>query len=201
MVKAILFDFDGVLTLDETGSQSICNYISQITGIDKNLFQNEYKKYNDDLLIGKLQHEDIWQSICNSVGMQIKIDILYDSFINTPINSEMLAIVQKAKDIGLKTAMVTDNKADRIKSIVAYHHWSSLFDIIAVSAEIGSGKDHEEIFYSVFETLAVNPDECVFIDNKKENLIIPSNLGVKTIFFDHSKNDINKLKKELADII
>lgn len=33
MIKAILFDFDGVLTTDKTGSQSILNALSDLTGI------------------------------------------------------------------------------------------------------------------------------------------------------------------------
>ncbi|NOW90048.1 beta-phosphoglucomutase-like phosphatase (HAD superfamily) [Clostridium beijerinckii] len=34
MIKAILFDFDGVLTTDATGSLWICNYICKKTGLD-----------------------------------------------------------------------------------------------------------------------------------------------------------------------
>lgn len=44
MIKAVLFDFDGVLTTDATGSQSICNYICKETGVDSELFKREYKK-------------------------------------------------------------------------------------------------------------------------------------------------------------
>ena len=32
MIKAVLFDFDGVLTTDATGSQSIMNYIGSNRG-------------------------------------------------------------------------------------------------------------------------------------------------------------------------
>lgn len=39
MIKAILFDFDGVLTTDRTGSLSICNYICKKTGIDLELLK------------------------------------------------------------------------------------------------------------------------------------------------------------------
>ncbi|NOW05387.1 hypothetical protein [Clostridium beijerinckii] len=34
MIKAILFDFDGVLTADATGSLSICKYICKKTGLN-----------------------------------------------------------------------------------------------------------------------------------------------------------------------
>ena len=200
MIKAVLFDFDGVLTLDESGSLSTCKYISSATGITMDVFWNEYKKYNFDLLKGTLKHEEIWDKICEGMGQDISIDVLYDSFINTPINFEMLKVVQELKEKNFKIGMVTDNKADRIEKIVYYHQWHDIFDSIAVSAEIGSSKKEEKIFLSIFERLSVNPEECVFIDNSKENLIVPQNLGVKTIFFDDKKNDVYGLRKELYDL-
>ena len=200
MTKAILFDFDGVLTLDETGSQSICKYISRITKIDRAIFEKEYRKYNADLLTGKLKHEDVWGKICSAIGQDIDIKILYDSFINTPINLGMLELVQKLKDNDYKIAMVTDNKSDRIHSIVDYHEWDNLLDGIVVSAEVGSGKDQEDIFHKTFQILRVKPEECVFIDNKKENLVIPNNLGVIALFFDYEKNDVMKLANRLIEI-
>ena len=42
MIKSILFDFDGVLTTDATGSLSICNYICNKTGLDIEIFEKEY---------------------------------------------------------------------------------------------------------------------------------------------------------------
>ena len=195
--KAVLFDFDGVLTLDETGSQSICNYVCAAAGIDKDTFRNEYKKYNVELLTGRIKHENVWEKICGAAGSQIEIKILYDSFINTPINSEMLGLAQALKKKRYKIGMVTDNKADRIRSIIDYHRWHGLFDGVAISAEVGSEKNQEHIFLKIFQTLAVEPEACIFIDNNENNLVVPRNLGVTTIFFDYWKNDVAGLKKEL----
>ena len=46
MIKAILFDFDGVITIDKTGSKPICNYISSVMNIDLQLFTKEYRKFH-----------------------------------------------------------------------------------------------------------------------------------------------------------
>lgn len=200
MIKAVLFDFDGVLTLDGSGSESTCKYICAATGIDRNIFENEYRKYNVGLLTGKLKHEEVWGKICTAIGRDIHIEILYDSFINTPINFEMLKLVRQLKDKKFKIGMVTDNKADRIKSIIEYHRWEDIFDGIAVSAEVGSGKNQENIFHKIFQTLNLNPDECIFIDNNRDNLVIPNVLGLSTIFFDHNTNDIIGLKNKLAEL-
>jgi len=199
MIKAVLFDFDGVLTLDETGTESICKYISSVTGIDRSIFEKEYRKHNEELLLGELEHEEMWTELCEEIAQDIDIKILYDSFINTPINFEMFELVYALKHNKIKIGMVTDNKADRIKTIVDHHQWIDIFDGIAISAEVGSGKSEINIFNEIFQMLDVNPNECIFIDNSEANLIVPKRLKVTTLFFDHKKNDIVTLRKELLE--
>ncbi|MDP4146671.1 MAG: HAD hydrolase-like protein [Bacillota bacterium] len=197
MLKAILFDFDGVLTLDATGSQTICNYICKETGIDKQLFTKEYKKYNTDLLYGKLKHEDIWGEVCAAINTDISIEVLRASFINTPINEDMLNLIKELKSRAYKTAMVTDNKKDRIDKVVEYYNLDTVFDAVTVSAEVGSGKDKEAIFIKTMERLNVSANECVFIDNQKGNLIVPKQMGMEVIFYDHEEKDVGKLINQL----
>lgn len=200
MIRAILFDFDGVLTTDATGSRSICNYICKKTGLDIEIFKKEYYKYNDDLLYGKINHEDIWGKLCKELNFKIDINILYESFINTPIDVKMTAFIDKLKQQNYKIGMVTDNKKDRIDDIVKYYDWNKIFDAITVSAEIGSGKDCNEIFLKTMECLKVNADECVFIDNQEKNLIIPKSMGMNVIYFDHQKRNYEKLIQEFKKL-
>ena len=44
MIKCILFDFDGVLTIDKTGSASITNYLAQETKISLDIIKECYYK-------------------------------------------------------------------------------------------------------------------------------------------------------------
>jgi len=196
-IKAILFDFDGVMTIDKTGTQSICNYISKNYCIDKDAFEKEYRKYNNDLLYGITTHEKIWNKICQNLNENIPISILYDSFEHTPINNEMQNFVEIIKRQNLKTVLITDNKVDRINIIKEKYKLNKIFDIIIVSAEIGFGKDKKEIFQIVLNKINVKSDECIFIDNQEKNLIVPKNMGINTIFFDDEKRDIQKLKEEI----
>ena len=196
MIKAVLFDYDGVLTLDKSGSYSICKYISQNADVDYELFSTEYKKYNDDLLIGKVTHEQIWNQLCKNVNKNISIKYLFDSYKNTPMNLKMIDLVKRIKKNN-KTGLITDNKKDRIDAAKIDYKLEQLFDIIFVSAEIGSQKTKELIFNKTATQLGVHYDECVFIDNQESNLVIPNKMGMKTIFYNHKENNIKRLVIEL----
>ena len=155
MIKAILFDFDGVITIDRTGSKTICNYISSVMNIDFQLFTKEYRKYNDQLLIGTINHKDVWPRLCDSVGVNIPYQVLIESFRNTKVDNRVIELIKSLKIHGYKTGMVTDNKKDRIDEIVKWNNWYDIFDYVSVSADIGSGKNTKEIVitsYSIHYT-------------------------------------------------
>ena len=198
-IKAIFFDFDGVMTLDKTGSDSICNYISREANIDKNIFEKEYRKFNKDLLVGKTTHLIIWEQLCKNIDTIIPISVLYDSFINTPTDKLMYELILKIKQFKLLTGLITDNKADRMEKICDYYGYKKIFDIIAVSGELGYGKESEKIFLKVLSDLKIKAEETIFIDNTEKNLLIPQKLGIKVIHFNDSERSMEKLKEEIIN--
>ncbi len=200
MIKAILFDFDGVLTIDKTGSTTITNYISQKTGILLDLVKSCYYKYNKRLLYGEIAHEDMWEDFCNDIGQPIDYQVLTDSFIYTALDKTMIDYIKELKETYL-IGMITDNKCDRIHTILTHNELKNYFDVVAISAEHHSGKDNLSIFQYVLNQLNVSPEECVFIDNTAKNLIIPEQMGMHTILFDDEKRDFEAFSEELKYIL
>jgi len=191
-IKAILFDFDGVLTTDKTGSLTTTRYLSQRTGIELSHVQSVFRRFNDDLTLGKTTHEQIWGRICAELGQTLSMVLLTEAFESTRFNSRMLALARALRS-RYAVGIVTDNKKDRIDHLKMVHDLSSLFDPIAVSAEMGVGKDNPAIFLHVMQTLGVDARECIFIDNSRKNLVAPKALGIKTIHFDEEEQDFDAL--------
>jgi len=200
MIKAVLFDFDGVLTVDKTGSSTITNYISNACDIPLEKVKAGYYKFNKQLLLGEATHQEIWQDFCKELGQDIAYEILIDSFRYTRLDDRMIALVQELKSRYF-VGMITDNKSDRINTILAYRGLTQYFDVVAVSADLHSGKDGRGIFEYVLNALNVNASECVFIDNTEKNLVVPKQMGMATIFYNDEARDFDSFLNELNRII
>jgi len=196
MIKAVLFDFDGVLTIDKTGSTSITKFISDSCGIPLENVKSCYYKFNKQLLLGEITHQEIWQDFCKALGQDIDYSILIDSFRATRLDKKMIALVQELKKRYL-IGMITDNKCDRIRTILEHRSLNQYFDVVAVSACLHSGKDSHSIFEYALNTLNVSASECVFIDNTEKNLVIPKQMGMSTILYNDDNRDYDLFVKDL----
>lgn len=199
-MQAILFDFDGVLTIDKYGSDSILRYLSENTPVPIDTLKREYYKINRGLLNGEYTHKDIWSDYCKNVGYDIDFQILIDSFINTPLDWNMISFVRELKT-KYKIGMITDNKVDRITEILNFHKLTDLFDVVTISAECKCGKNDRKIFDITLESLSVEPSDCMFIDNSEKNLVVPQEIGIHTILFDDKNRNIWQLKEQLRKLL
>ena len=198
MIKAIFFDFDGVLTRDKTGSLTTTRYISEATGIDAARVKAAFARFNDDLTRGRCTHAGIWPDICRELRADVDIAVLEEAFASTPLNDEMFALATRLRP-NLVVGVITDNKQDRMDCIERLHRISSAFHPVVVSAAVGSTKGDCAIFEHALELTRVGASECIFIDNDARNLSIPHKMGIVGIHFDDVANDVPRLIDQLRE--
>lgn len=200
MIKAVFFDFDGVLTLDGTGSLTTCTNIQKhIPDVSFDHILQCYRAHHPALLLGQTTHAAIWKEFCACVGKDSDISILDEAFRNVPMNEEMMDVCRKLQ--GKYTlGIITDNSKERLDVLRRDLKLADLFSIIVVSGETGLRKKGEETFMQTLALAKCDADECVFIDNSADNLIAPKKLGWHTIFHDDTKNDMQLLKSELQKL-
>ena len=189
MIRAVLFDFDGVLTIDPSGSSTTIAHLARSTGLDEARLWNAFAPFNDDLLLGRTTHVAVWPAICARLGRELDIAQLDAAFDATPMDGVMLDLAARLRR-DHAVGMITDNKRDRIDRLVAPHALDALFDPIVVSADRGSGKAGTAIFEHALQRLDMAPAETVFIDNTPGNLVAAGALGMHTIHFDHELRDV-----------
>lgn len=200
MIKTVFFDFDGVVTVDGSGSFTTCTNIQKrIPDISFDHILKCYRVNHPKMLLGQTTHAATWQEFCTCVGKDLDIAILDEAFRNTPANEKMMGLAKKLKK-HYKVGMITDNSKERLDVLKEAMKLPDFFEVIIVSGETGIRKDSDETFIKALELAGCKPDECVFIDNSKDNLIAPKKLGWHTIFHDHKKNDVGFVIEELKKL-
>ncbi len=73
---------------------------------------------------------------------------------------------------------------------------SEHFDYVVYSYKVGVQKPNIKIYNYLLNLMKIPAYECIFIDDKQENIDIARELGIKTILFENAV----QLKQELADL-
>ena len=97
MIKAVFFDYDGVLTTDKTGSLTTTRHLSKATGIELSVVKATFNRYNRDLTLGKTTHIQVWHEICSALGQKLDIRLLFEAFESMPSFMRVLSKASKSK--------------------------------------------------------------------------------------------------------
>jgi putative hydrolase of the HAD superfamily len=113
----------------------------------------------------------------------------------TKPNKKVIEIIKKLKENNFKVVALSNTVEPHVMFHKKKGHYK-IFDKAFLSNELGMRKPELRIFEYVLDKMNVKANECVFIDDKKINLIAAKILGMKTIFFKNSemlKKDLKKL--------
>ena len=174
----IYFDFDGVLTTNKSGFMLFCENISKKTQISLEKVMECYGRYADDIYTGRKVYSDIWEGFCQCLGKEIEFS---SEFFETGKNEEMFALVRALREKGHFLGIISDNSKERADFVVAKFGLGELFDQVILSSEEGCMKTDKEIFKDVHKP-------AIFIDNSEKNLIVPKELGIKTIYYEENSS-------------
>ena len=179
MIKAIIFDYGGVLTTEGSFSPFV------------NYYAIKFKKNPEELRIlikdlwnkakvNKIDSKIFWVDIAKFLDLEpkkVKKDIMnYFKFRN-----DVFRLIQNLKKNGYKLALLTNHIEDWFEEEIKNHNLNSVFYVIVTSYNTNDAKPNKFIYKKVITLLKVNPHECIFIDDLKENLVPAKELGIETI--------------------
>jgi len=75
-----------------------------------------------------------------------------------------------------------------------YPELFDLFDGIVISGEINANKPHETIYQTLLQRYTLQPQDCWFIDDQKENIIAAQKLNINAVMY------ISSFKQVIEDI-
>ena len=174
--KAVLWDLDDTLySRTEAARRAFPGMLKELLYIDRS---DEFIKEAVDFVLSKAYRSSVTSEDAFSVLVEkyptdkpyVHSDIVdyYFDHIGeyAEVYPEQLAVLKKLREIGVKTAMVTNISSER-----AYAQWKkidnigvkALFDTIIFSGDVGIHKPDRRIFDHAAELLGVSNDQCVFV--------------------------------------
>jgi putative hydrolase of the HAD superfamily len=197
MIKAVIFDFGGVLA--EEGFKDGLKAIGKENGLDpEDFFQTAEKLiYQTGYVTGMCREHLFWSALREKAGITGSDEELREAILQRFIvRPEMIQEVEKIKSSGLITAILSDqtNWLDEINEMSPFYtHFNFLFN----SFRMKKSKRDPSIFREVCSIIGVTPAETLFVDDNGENIKRALSEGLKAIHF----KDTAEFKKTIENLI
>ncbi len=193
MIKAIIFDFGGVLA--EEGFREGLIYIAQKSGIDpvKFLRTAEELIYETGYVLGLSDEAAYLNALREKTGINDDNNAIKKEILKRfALRREMIKIAERAKAAGFITAILSDqtNWLDEINLKTPFYHH---FDFVFNSFKLKKGKRDPSIFMDACSTMRLRPNEAVFVDDNAENIKRAALSGMKTIHFRNIDDFVREL--------
>jgi HAD superfamily hydrolase (TIGR01509 family) len=189
MIKAFLFDYDGVMTAgvdDKTPSEKLAKALGVTVEKASEWIMNVWAPYS----CGLATEVETWNGIEAQYGQPIgpnQRDIWFKWEELTPL-PEMVELIKQVKAAGYKVGIVSNvfkETAEIIRSHGGYEH----FDFVVLSYEVGSRKPEAKIYEAALAHLdGIAANEVIFLDDRERGTVGAEQLGIQTIqVTDHAK--------------
>ena len=194
MIKNVILDMGNVLiTFDpEVSINKYCKIDEEKDIIRKELFQSKEWIMSDG---GEIKNNELFDRVKNRVPEKfhesLKNCAEHWDICTTPIKGakEFCDYIKKKK-YGM---YILSNANEKFYEYFPNSFSLDLFDGIVLSSQIHIVKPNEGSFKYVLDKYKLNPEECLFIDDKDYNVVAAEKLNIKAEVFTDNFNE--KIKK------
>lgn len=194
MVKAVIFDCFGVLIGD--GLQLVCQDL-EVKDPAGRAFITEMVHLSNR---GLIDPDESNRRITERLGMSLTD---WRALISSgEVRNEAVLTLVRSLRPRYKTALLSNiGKGSLIKRFSAAE-LDELFDVLVPSAEVGMLKPDPEIYRYTARKLGVEPNECVFIDDREGFVTAATEVGMHGVWFrnaDQTRAELDKIISETAE--
>lgn len=186
--KAVVFDYGGVIELWDGGD--INANVAEAIGVPVDQFKAEYFKHNHKSNVHNLPWAtmildvvSVFDTSDEAKQKTLAIAETYQS--RKTLNAELLSFFTPLRKLGYQVAIFSNAASERREQL-EQNGIAKLVDDVVISGEIGFQKPHEEAFAVLFEKLGVEPEDVIFVDDRKKSLEKADQIGYTPILFQNN---------------
>jgi len=195
-IKAVIFDWGGVLI--ENPTEGILRYCREVLGIGTGCMLAAYRKLIPYFQEGKISEEEFWKGVRRRTGAKggMPVSLWLEAFEHSYVEKkDVFALAHALHGRGCRTGILsnTEKPARPIMQRDSYR----IFDPVVLSWQVGAAKPQRRIFEALIETLRLNPQEILLIDDVEANIAAARDIGLQGILF----TDVASLRSDLASLL
>ena len=197
-MRGLLVDFGGVLTTNVFDSfKAFAVREGLDPGAVKRLFREDPDALADlrRLERGEVGEDEFSKSFGPRLGIENTDNLVDRLFAGMGPDEAMIDAVRSARRSGVKTGLISNSwgqgRYDR-------DSLTELFDGVVISGEVGLHKPEPEIFHLGAKQIGVPPDQCVFVDDLKENCAGAEAVGMTAILHRGAEGTVPELERLLG---
>jgi epoxide hydrolase-like predicted phosphatase len=167
--RAVFFDFGGVLTTSVWDSfADFCRGEGLDPDTVKNLFSTDPDAIRElrQLELGEISEGDFEEAFGRRLGLKDPVHLIDSMFAGMQPDTLMVGAVKDLRAAGVLTGLISNSwsTAHYDRRLLA-----ELFDTAVISGEVHMHKPKPEIYRLAAERLEVATEQCIFVDDLREN--------------------------------
>ncbi|HHJ39641.1 MAG TPA: HAD family phosphatase [Methylothermaceae bacterium] len=195
MIKAILFDFGGVIA--EEGFREGLKALARQQGLDESqIFQAGMDAvYESGWVKGRGSEHNFWQIMAQKTGLRGDPEVMREAILERfRIRPAMLALVDNLRRRGYLVGLLSD-QTEWLDELDRRHGIYSHFDKLYISYRLGKGKRSSSLFQELTHDLDLLPEQILFIDDSPDNIQRAREFGWQGIVFTDEDTLSDQLRK------
>jgi putative hydrolase of the HAD superfamily len=196
-VRGLIVDFGGVLTTNVFDSfKAFC----RAEGLPEDTVKNMFRERGEGLALlrelekGEITAAEFSERFSPLLGVAPD-DLVERLFGGVAPDEPMVGAVRRARAAGVKTGLISNSWGEGLAYDPAL--LDELFDAVVISGEVGLHKPQPEIFLLGAERIGVAPEECVFVDDLRENCAGAEAVGMTAILHRGAEGTLPQLQELL----
>ena len=196
--RGLLVDFGGVLTTNVFESfRAFCSDEGLEPDAFLDLFRSDPEARAElrRVEVGEIGEEEFGRLVGERLGVVETEGVIARLFARMEPDGEMVAAVKRARSAGVKTGLVSNSIGSGRYDRSAF---PDLFDGVVISGEERMHKPQPEIFLLGAERIGRAPEDCVFVDDLKENCAGAEAVGMTAVLHRGADDTLPELERLLG---
>jgi epoxide hydrolase-like predicted phosphatase len=197
-VKGLLVDYGGVLTTSVWESFSdFCRKEGLEEERVKQVFRGDPSAIEllRELETGKLTEDEFSEQFGPLIGIENPDGLIDRLFAGMKPDEPMIEALRRARAAQIRTGLISNSwgrgRYDR-------DSFPELFDGVVISGEVGLHKPQAEIFELGAKLIGLEPSECVFVDDLRENCAGAEAVGMTAVLHRDTPKTLERLEELLG---